>query len=247
MKNIVKICITLMMILVMAVPTFAADFVPSISEKPGLDLEIMGEDENGPWYGEIIDKDGNVVMKLYEGDIIVTPIANIDEADIPQEAKDLLKKVYQDLLDGNASLADVEGLLEELQKALGDEAGIDDIVIKDLFDVTVINPEALELLADGYKLRLTFDLGLSMGEFLAVMDYAQKWNLVYDYVVNEDGTVTVILNQTGPVGFLTAAINQYVDGENIPETGDTTNVALWAGVGVLAAGLFALAMRRRTN
>ncbi|MBR3756779.1 MAG: LPXTG cell wall anchor domain-containing protein [Firmicutes bacterium] len=48
MKNIVKICITLMMVLMMAVPTFAttADFVPSIDEKPEVDLDISDKDDS---------------------------------------------------------------------------------------------------------------------------------------------------------------------------------------------------------
>lgn len=247
MKNIVKICIVFAMILVMAAPTFAAEFVPSIGEKPSPDLEIMGEDEKGPWYGEIVDEDGKVVLKLYEGEIIVTPIADIDDADIPQAAKDLLKEVYADLMDGTTSLEDVEGLIEKLQEALGDEAVAGDITIRDLFDVTVTNPKALGLLEDGYKLKVTFDVTMDADEFLGVIAFAEEWGLVYDYVINDDGTVTVILNQAGPVAFLSAARDMFADGDNIPPTGDTTNVALWAGVGLMAAGLLVLLMRRRNS
>ena len=55
MKNIVKICITLMMILMLTVPTFAAtaDFVPSIDEKPEIDLDISDKDDNDAYDGAI--------------------------------------------------------------------------------------------------------------------------------------------------------------------------------------------------
>jgi LPXTG-motif cell wall-anchored protein len=54
MRNIVKICITLMMILVLTVPTFAStDFTPSV-EKPGIDIDISDEDDNDS-YGDGID------------------------------------------------------------------------------------------------------------------------------------------------------------------------------------------------
>ena len=83
MKNIVRICMTMMMVLALAVPAFATDFVKSIEIKPNPEIVIA----------VIIDEDGNVVMELEEGDIIITPLAEIDDADIPQEAKDLLKEV----------------------------------------------------------------------------------------------------------------------------------------------------------
>jgi len=59
MKNIVKICITLMMILMMTVPTFAAtaDFVPSIDEKPEIDLDISDKDDKDDYDGEIDGED----------------------------------------------------------------------------------------------------------------------------------------------------------------------------------------------
>ena len=54
MRNIVKICITLMMILALTVPTFAStDFTPSV-EKPGIDIDISDKDDNDS-YGDAID------------------------------------------------------------------------------------------------------------------------------------------------------------------------------------------------
>lgn len=247
MRKFLSICITFMMVLALAAPAFATEFVPSISMKPPLDLDIMGEENNEPWYGEIVDENGEVIQKLYEDDIIVTPLAEIDDADIPQDAKELLKEVYEDLMDGTTSLEDVEGLMEKVKEALGEEAVADDLVIRDLFDVTVVDPDAIELLAEGNRLRVTFDTDFDPEDFLAVMTYDDGWKLAYDYVINEDGTVTVILEKDGPVAFLTTAREMYADGEDIPATGDTTNIALWAGAGVAAAALLVLLMRRRRN
>ncbi len=237
MKNIVRMCMAMMLVLAMVVPTFAAEFVKSIEVKP---TPIIIN-------AEIVDEDGNVILELEEGDIIITPLADIDDADIPQEAKDLLKEVYEDLMDGTVTLDEVEGLLEQLKEFLGEEATIDDITIRDLFDVTIINPEALGLMEDGYMLKVTFDLGVDQDEFLAVMAYGEKWDLVYDVQVNADGTVTVIFNHISPIAFLTAGQNMFADGEDIPATGDTTNVALYAGMGVVALGALAglIVMRRR--
>ena len=54
MRNIVKICITLMMILVLTVPTFATtEFTPSV-EKPGIDIDISDKDDNDS-YGDGLD------------------------------------------------------------------------------------------------------------------------------------------------------------------------------------------------
>ena len=54
MKNIVKICMVLMMIFVMAVPAFAeTDFTPSV-EKPGIDIDISDDGDNDS-YGDALD------------------------------------------------------------------------------------------------------------------------------------------------------------------------------------------------
>lgn len=232
MKNIVKICITFMMILVMTVPTFAADFVPSIGEKPSPEIEK----------GEIVDGDGNKIEDLFGGDIIITPIGGIDDADIPQDAKDKLEESYKELL--NSGLGAIEGLVDKLKDALGDEADADDLTIRDLFDVTVTDPDILEIIKDGGKLKVTFNVNMDADEFLAVLVYVDgEWVLASNYIINADGTVTVVLDQLGPVAFLTAARDMYADGQNIPSTGDAANGVLWAGAGVAAAALLLL-MRR---
>lgn len=234
MRNIVKICITLLMILVMAVPTFAADFVPSIGEKPSPEIEK----------GEIVDGDGNKVEDLSGGDIIITPIGGVDDADIPQSAKDKLKESYDKLLKGD--LGEIEGLIDKLKEALGDEADADDLTIRDLFDVTVTDPDILEIIKDGGKLKVTFNVNMDADEFLAVLVYVDgKWVLASNYIINADGTVTVFMDQPGPVAFLTAARDMYADGQNIPATGDAANLALWAGVGVIAAALLLLKRRHQ--
>lgn len=234
MRNIVKICITLLMILVMAVPTFAADFVPSIGEKPSPEIEK----------GEIVDGDGNKVEDLSGGDIIITPIGGVDDADIPQSAKDKLKESYDELLNGD--LSDIEGLIDKLKEALGDEADADDLTIRDLFDVTVTDPDILEIIKDGGKLKVTFNVNMDADEFLAVLVYVDgKWVLASNYIINADGTVTVFMDQLGPVAFLTAARDMYADGQNIPATGDAANLTLWAGAGVVAAALLLLKRRHQ--
>lgn len=221
-----------MMILVMTVPTFAADFVPSIGEKPSPEIEK----------GEIVDGDGNKIEDLFGGDIIITPIGGVDDADIPQDAKDKLEESYKELL--NSGLGAIEGLVDKLKDALGDEADADDLTIRDLFDVTVTDPDILEIIKDGGKLKVTFNVNMDADEFLAVLVYVDgEWVLASNYIINADGTVTVVLDQLGPVAFLTAARDMYADGQNIPSTGDATNVALWAGAGVAAAALLLL-MRR---
>lgn len=247
MRNIVKVCIAMMMVLAMAVPTFATDFVESINVKPSPDLVIMGEDDKGPYYGLIIDEDGNVVDKVYGGDITVTPLGGIDESELPEDVKQLVIDLYEDLTDGTATLEDVEGLLEKLKEALGEEAGLGDLTIRDLFYVDITDPELLELLENGHKLKITFDLGLDGDEFFQVLSYLDQWELAYNVQVNDDGTVTVILNQVGPIAFLTAAQDMFADGENIPATGDTTNILLWAGLGAGAAALLVLLLKRRQD
>ena len=258
MKKIIRVLLVVMLVMSMVTPAFAAeDFVGSIPGRPDTGLGQMGTDENGdPYYGVITDEHGNITHLLYPGQIIVTPYAKIDASTVlPQSTKDLMHKVHGELEDGTVKLSDVPGLADKVKDKLGADVDVDKtIVVYDLYDVTVINPEALGL-GTGSTLTITFNLSIGADRFLEVMAYnGSGWGLVP--FTNNGSTITVTLAGPGPVAFLVDVADEGGDneggtvggdedqdkddegtGEDVdqPETGDDRNPLLWGGICAAAA------------
>ncbi len=253
MKKIIRVLLVVMLVMSMVTPAFAAeDFMGSISGRPDTGLAQIGTDEDGnPYYGIITDVNGNITHYIYKGQIIVTPYAKIDASTVlPQSTKDLMHEVYADLEDGTVKLSDVPGLADKVKDKFGADVDVDSkIVVYDIYDVTVINPEALGIGA-GSTLTINFNISIDTDRFLEVMAYnGNGWSLVP--FTNNGGTITVTLSGTGPVAFLVDVAddggddNGTVGGDDDqdkedeeettqPETGDDRNPLLWGGICVAA-------------
>lgn len=229
MKRFISIVTVLLLCLSLAYPAYAAEeFVPSISYKDH--PEVVPAPGGGP--GEIIDEDGEVIDELDDDCIVITPVSEAEDSDeIPDEARETLLEVYDDLTDGDM----------ELPYDLVDE-NIDpeDMVIRDLIDISLICDEHSEYLEEGNYLRITFDLGVDPDTDVIVMVYSDgQWYPAIDVINNGDGTVTVILDRVGVVAF-SVAVRDSV------QTGDNTNLLLWTVLLIAsAAALVALVILRR--
>ena len=258
MKKIIRVLLVVMLVMSMVTPAFAVeDFVGSIPGRPDTGLCQMGTDEEGePYFGIVTDEKGNTTHYIYKGQIIATPYAKIDaSAVLPQSTKDLMHKVHGELEDGTVKLSDVPGLADRVKDKLGADVDVDStIVVYDLYDVAVINPEALGIGA-GSTLTIKFNLSIDTDRFLDVMAYnGTGWDLV-PYFSNDGQTVTVTFNHLCPVAFLVDVADDGGDnegtvggdedqdkddegtGEDVdqPETGDDRNPLLWGGICAAAA------------
>ena len=157
----------------------AADFVPSITYKDSPEVEdaVLGTDT----------KVDNVV--------VVTSILAAQEktTDIAQTARDQLLETYDDLKAGK----------EELPIP-------SDYVVRELVDVGFKNENGAdgdntlkdELNKEGVTVSVVFDLGVKEDTDVVVVHYYEgKWVPAANVKNNGDGTVTVELNNLGPVAF----------------------------------------------
>ena len=216
MKKAVSVLIVLLLCISMAVPAFAADsFVRSISYKdaPGL---VTTEVENvGPVAAWLVT-DGEEDDPVYATELVVTPVSAVDSAEaIPDASREILKQVYEDLTTGKAVIP-----FEKLE-----DEDLVDPVIRDLFDVTVLDDgenDALE--TDGVQIRMTFNLGVKADTEVYVMSYRNgSWDPAAEVVNNGDGKVTVTFDHLCPV----AVIVNSDDAAAPPQTGDATGGNLW--------------------
>ena len=231
MRKIACLFVALLLCMSMAVPAFAAEnaFVPSIPEKDGPEFSY-GEDEEGkPTVGVLTDKDGNVIGYVYEDCLVITSIAKVKDSDkIPEDARQELLKVYEQLKDGSMKVP---------YDKISADLDPDKMVIRELVDLSWLCDEHDEMLdGEGNSLKLTFKMGVESGTDVYVMTFVDgEWKPIKSVVNNGDGTITCVFEEICPVLF---AVER--DGEAVPpQTGDNANLTLW--IVVLAVSVAAMA------
>ena len=258
MKKFVVMLLVVTLCLTMVCPALAAenDFVPSVTYKPMPRL-VGPTDENGMNVGQT-DNGGVVYLNdgflfvladgVHDGldenhkCLVVTPLSEAETStEIPDEAEEMLLWVYDQILTNGMSFFEgCEGLQELIEANLGAGKTVQDLVVKDLYDVSVLcEPLEAYLEPEGTTICLDFDLNLAPGTFVTVLTYkGGQWKMIENVELLENGTVTcTVYENFCPVAIL---VNE-TDGEPVIETvntGDISNMGLW--LAVAAASLAAI-------
>lgn len=230
MKKLISLLAVLMLCAALLVPAYAAnEFKPSVEFKPAPEIVPVLDGEGNPALAMLVDEDGIVVDYIYEHDycLVVTPVARAEEDPIiPESAKNTLLDVYAKLTAGTMTLP-----YEKFNANLVSS----NMVIRDLFDVTLLCVEHNEILErPDVDLVVTFRLGVDADKAVYSMTYKNNdWNPIVSSDNNGDGTVTCTFAHLCPVSFS-------VEGEQKPpvQTGDPAGeqMNLWfilCGVAVL--------------
>ena len=185
MKRIINVILVLCLVVAMAVSVSATEFVPSIEIKDAPELVPVDQEDGKNIYGYVVDKDGNVIYTVVEGDILITPIRDVDTSEyISEEAAKLLKETYADLL--------------KSPNRFGHNK-----VVRELVDISVSDRLAKALEGEGTQLTLTFDLGLDEDAEIWIQAFIDgRWGQIVKVVNNGDGTVTATFEAFCPVVFI---------------------------------------------
>lgn len=223
MKRVFALLVAVLMCAVMVLPASAEVFTPSVTNKPAPTIVPVIDDQGVPHIGVIKDADGKILDYVDADCIVITSIADADTStEIPVDAKNTLLWVYQRLVKGEMTMP---------YHLHNPNYNSDDMVIRDMFDVTFLcgdHPEMLE--AAGVVLELIFDIGVKPEDDVSVMTYKEAaWNDIHAITNNGDGTITATFEHLCPVAF-SVAVN------NAPpsQTGDTDTFSIW-GIVALAA------------
>lgn len=216
------------------------DFVSSITNKGA--PEVVYEEKDGEKViGQVLGADGSVISVECLDHIIITSVSDAaTSTEIPADAKETLLRVYEELSKAGVKLSEVfPELNDAVAKALGAGKDADDLVIRDLFDISGTCEDLKALPKEGRTVRLTFDLSLPVSsslsakgpkqaaesDFVAGMVYVDGAWKQLDMTNNGDGTVSVVFDQLCPVAFLVPAAEE---GPTAPTTGeDHTNLIFW--------------------
>ncbi len=241
MKRIFAVVMAMILVIIPFATTVSAEnFVPSITVKPAPDVVGIGEDENGVIIGYIVNEDGETLAIVYEDCIVITSVEEAPESDeIPPEAAEILLEVFKDLSSDDTKLSSLSEAFNKLvADELGEDKDADDLVIRDLFDVTALCDDLKEYLPeDGTSIDLKFDISIGADEDVFAMTYIDdKWAPVENIKNNGDGTVTVTFEEFCPVAFFVPGEGE----EDTPQTGDDANNTVWVLVMIGASVLVVL-------
>ncbi len=239
MKRTISILLaTLMLLTSLCVVASAANFVPSIGYKPAPNPTD--------------DKNGAIIVTSVEEAATTTKI--------PRAVADDLIAKYNIIAADDFKLSEWnEDLNKAVAEVLGAQYNANSLVIREFFNVYCTLEELNDYIAvDGQTVNLEFELDLGGKPAFILLEYDNQWHFV-KVTDNGDGTVQALLNlRANAAGksididfeeFGHVAILVPVDGyEDIPQTGDAKDNALWIFVMFTAlAGIFVLAFYNRKN
>ena len=235
MKKIIALLTVLMLCAAMVVPASAAnEFTPSVSNKPAPEIVPVVDPNGDPAIGEIINDIEEIIDYVYQPCIVVTPVSEANTStEIPADAKDMLLDVYAKLQSGEMSIPS--------ETLFGGDLDNDDMVIRDLFDVTFLCEEHPAMLEPaGIVFRITFDIGVEAGVDVYTTTYKNgEWVKAVSTVNNGDGTVTCLIEDFCPVAF-SVEVEDDEPVEPPVQTGDQAGEQLFIWIAVAAVALVAV-------
>lgn len=201
---------TLVLVLLMSNITIASasGYLPSVSYEAFPGLVIIEDEEGNKIIGYVENAQGEVISTEYHGCILITPVMDAKRhvSFLSLEAENLLIDTYETLAAPDAKLSVLIPELNDIAKeALGEHATADNLVIRELIDITAVCEDLIHFLEqDGNTLSLTFKMVVPKEAFVTVMTLKNgKWEEAEEVINNDDGTVTVKFGQLCPVLFVT--------------------------------------------
>lgn len=250
MKKFALFLSVLLIAVTLAAPASAAvNFTPSVEQKPAPTVDTV-TDSNGNQVSAIIrDQNGEEVhgVSIDSGELIVTPISQASQA--AQAISEMLTNAYEQIQQAD-TIADLVPTIGDFLQTIGSASQVADLVVRDVFDVSLTGTAAEYLAQEGNNITLRFDLGLAPSATLIVLHNYEgsNWEIIPDdrVVQNADGTVDVTFDSLSPIAFVvdstetdtSASID--ADAPTSPQTGDSSLPPV-AGAGLIALGCVALA------
>ncbi len=250
MKKLALFLSVLLIAVTLAAPASAAvNFTPSVEQKPAPSVDPITDSSGNQVSAIIRDQNGEEVhgVSIDSGELIVTPISQASQA--AQAIREMLTNAYEQIQQAD-TIADLVPTIGDFLQAIGSAAQVADLVVRDVFDVSLTGTAAEYLAQEGNNITLRFDLGLAPSATLIVLHNYEgsNWEIIPDdrVVQNADGTVDVTFDSLSPIAFVvdstetdtSASID--ADAPTSPQTGDSSLPPV-AGAGLIALGCVALA------
>jgi len=258
MKKALSIILAVAMIATMSISVLAVDFVGSIEAKTA--PEVVKMKYGNKSYGALIvdsqtgeikegitlyDKNaGNTLLELYIGSV-----AEKSEAPL-KEVSDSLTNAQQQIKNADNIGKLSAGLETKINNKIAeffgnssDKADISDLVVSDLFDVSIIrNKEILEQLENNQKITFTIKPSFTKNDFFMLLHNTSgtNWEVVNDVEWTEDGNLKVSVDSLSAFALVVeknADLPVDPDGPTSPQTNNRDNFKfLYIGLAVICVG-----------
>ena len=250
MKKLALFLSVLLIAVTLAAPASAAvNFTPSVEQKPAPTVDTVTDSSGNQVSAIIRDQNGEEVhgVSIDSGELIVTPISQASQA--AQAISEMLSNAYEQIQQAN-TIADLVPTIGDFLQTIGSAAQVADLVVRDVFDVSLTGTAAEYLAQEGNNITLRFDLGLAPSATLIVLHNYEgsNWEIIPDdrVVQNADGTVDVTFDSLSPIAFVVdstetdTSASTDANAPTSPQTGDSSLPPV-AGAGLIALGCVALA------
>lgn len=250
MKKILALVLTVMLLFALAVPAMPVEFVPSAEQK--VDVEIVAiTDDEGNSYEAIVELNDEIVNVAdgLEVELVVTVVSS-KETSPNKEIEMALEKAVEQVQEAE-SISELCPEIDEYMESMGYEA--ENFYVHDVFNAAlleVISKELVELPEDAtIKFRLQTDLESDEPFVLLCNTEGDKWEIIGDVTLDENGVLTVRVKGLAPFAILrrakTGVLPDPGTGEipQSPQTGDSFPVLYLAGA-LLCAGAAAVLFRK---
>lgn len=249
MKKFASLLMAALLLVAMALPASAAvNFVDSVEQKPAPTVETITDASGNEVSAIIQDANGNEVHGVTADQMSITPVSGA--ANAPAEIREQLEAAYEQI----QNAASVANLVPDVDVAsilqtMGSSSSVEDLVVRDVFDVSV-SGEAAEFLAqEGNAITIRFQLNIAPSSTLLVLHNYEgsNWEVIDDdkVVINNDGSVDVTFDSLSPVAFVVdqtetdTSASTDDDAPTSPQTGDSSLPPV-AGAGLIALGGIAI-------
>ncbi len=237
MKRRNRVVAFVLAVMLFTVTAYAEKFTPSVQQKGAPEI-VMVNDQNGNEVVAIIkDASGKEVAGVSAANLQITPVS--DAAKASAEIREMLENAYKQITDSDslkALIPNLPDVLKEMKWDIPAEA----LVVRDLFDVSLVG-ESKDLLAqEGNTITVRFKLGLTSEEQMLTLHNfeSDKWEAIYGAKVerHDNGDVSVTFDSLSPVAFAVKN-DSYVapaeSGSNGMMIGAIVVVAVVAGIVVV--------------
>lgn len=248
MKKISSILLAVALVVMMSVTAFAAGFTPSVEYKEAPEV-VTQTNAAGETVAAIIrDANGKEIGSIKVEDLVVTASSATDKADPATKAQmDSAKEQIQSA----ENLSELSKDLEKVVKEVSPDTKTEDLVVRDLFDVSLKGAAADLLSQPGSSITIRFKLSGDVNSLAAILHNigGTTWETISNNRItrNADGTVSVVFYSLSPVAFLFDAGELAVEpgAPASPQTGEPVSyTVLWVAAGVAAAYVI---MKRRSS
>lgn len=250
-KKIIPMLLAVVLVVAMSIPAMAAEFTPSVENKPAPEVVTQTDSTGNESAAIIYDANGNEVAGIPEGDLTVTPVSASEAPSA--EIREKLEAAYEQL-QSVSSLTELSSDLEAVIKEYSPDITVEDLVVRDLFDVMVQGTYAEYLSQEGNSITIRFKLTADADSLTAVLHNMEgtTWETVTNDRItrNKDYTADVVFYELSPVAFLFDAgkLSVNPNAPDSPQTGEPeSNTMIWVVAGVVGVAAVAYGVVKKRS